>query len=100
MARKAACSTRPSTLLAQVVLLMASSVSALTLSDFQSIATATVPLGCILIYNTSPLSGCSQTDFTAGMGCASSCVHSLRRVQTTLQVVCSEASVPAGSVLR
>ncbi|KAL8371297.1 hypothetical protein RB595_001231 [Gaeumannomyces hyphopodioides] len=100
MAPKSTCSTRPSTLLAQAVLLMASSVSALTLSDFQSIASSSVPLGCILAYNNSPLTGCSQSDFTAGSGCASRCVRSLGLVQSTLQVVCADAPVPTGSVLR
>ncbi|EJT81058.1 hypothetical protein GGTG_01046 [Gaeumannomyces tritici R3-111a-1] len=100
MVPKSTCSIRPSTLLAQAVLLMASSVSALTLSDFQSIASTNVPLGCIMAYNRSPLAGCSQSDFTAGSGCGSRCVRSLGLMQTTLQIVCDGASVPAGSVLR
>ncbi|TLD31621.1 hypothetical protein PspLS_02046 [Pyricularia sp. CBS 133598] len=73
----------------------------LTLASFQSIASSSVPLGCILAYNNTRLSGCKRSDFRSGTGCSASCQRSIQSVEATLQLVCGggDDNVPSGSVL-
>ncbi|KAI6368300.1 hypothetical protein MCOR25_004706 [Pyricularia grisea] len=71
----------------------------LTLASFQSIASSSVPLGCILAYNNTRLSGCKRSDFQSGTGCSASCQRSIQSVEATLQLVCGDVDVPSGSVL-
>lgn len=73
----------------------------LTLASFQSIASSSVPLGCILAYNNTRLSGCKRSDFRSGTGCSASCQRSIQSVEATLQLVCGggDVDVPSGSVL-
>ncbi|KAL2201130.1 hypothetical protein P885DRAFT_65419 [Corynascus similis CBS 632.67] len=77
---------------------MASTVSALSLSQFQPITTATIPLGCILAYNTD-IPGCAINDFVEGSTCSESCLRGIRRVEYALRIVCESANAPRISLL-
>ncbi|OIW33580.1 hypothetical protein CONLIGDRAFT_711462 [Coniochaeta ligniaria NRRL 30616] len=77
---------------------MASTASAMSLSNFQLITSSQVPLGCILAYNT-PILGCSNADFTQGNTCSASCARALQRIEDALISVCGDATVPSTSVL-
>ncbi|KAK3379773.1 hypothetical protein B0T24DRAFT_168533 [Lasiosphaeria ovina] len=80
------------------LLFMASAASAMSLSNFQLITSSTVPISCILAYNT-PIRGCSESDFDTERTCSVSCVNGLIKVQQTLQAVCDDTSIPDASVL-
>ncbi|TPX09445.1 uncharacterized protein E0L32_009333 [Thyridium curvatum] len=80
------------------LLLLASTASALSLSNFQLIASSSVPLGCILAYN-QPLEECSASDFAGGNQCSRSCQRSILKTQRTLQGVCVDVSAPTNTVL-
>ncbi|KAH8909800.1 hypothetical protein BR93DRAFT_420219 [Coniochaeta sp. PMI_546] len=80
------------------LLAMASTASAMSLSNFQLITSSQVPLGCILAYN-APIIGCSNTDFTQGNTCSAGCAKALQRIEDALISVCGDASVPSNSVL-
>ncbi|KAK0722531.1 hypothetical protein B0T26DRAFT_739744 [Lasiosphaeria miniovina] len=77
---------------------MASATSAMSLSNFQLITSSTVPISCILAYNT-PIRGCSESDFDTERTCSVACVNGLIKVQQTLQAVCDDTSIPDASVL-
>lgn len=80
---------------------MASAASAISLSNFQLITSAEVPLSCILAYN-SRLAGCSTSDFTQGSDrntCSAACKKALQNVEDTLTSACGGANVPSSSVL-
>ncbi|KAK3997705.1 hypothetical protein QBC44DRAFT_71356 [Cladorrhinum sp. PSN332] len=81
-----------------ILLLWTTTASALSLSNFQLITSSAVPISCILAYN-SQISGCVTNDFIKGNVCSSECVRGLQRVQSTLQSVCTDASVSGTSVL-
>jgi hypothetical protein len=84
------------------LLAMASTASAMSLSNFQLITSSQVPLGCILAYN-APIRGCSNAaDFTQGPEgntCSAGCKGALQNVADALTTVCGDANVPSGSVL-
>ncbi|AEO57898.1 hypothetical protein MYCTH_2118373 [Thermothelomyces thermophilus ATCC 42464] len=77
---------------------MASTASALSLSQFQPITSATIPLSCILAYDTE-IPGCAISDFVEGATCSSSCLRGLRRLEYALQIVCDDADAPKISLL-
>lgn len=80
------------------LLAMVSAASALSLSNFQLITSAEVPLRCIIAYD-SPISGCSTSDFTQGNTCSTACKNGLQKIENTLTSVCGDANVPSSSVL-
>jgi len=84
------------------ILAMASTASALSLSNFQLITSSQVSLGCILAYN-APILGCSSaSDFTQGAQgnvCSAGCKRALQSVEDALTTVCGNANVPSTSVL-
>ncbi|KAG7290722.1 hypothetical protein NEMBOFW57_000725 [Staphylotrichum longicolle] len=80
------------------LLVLASTASAFSLSNFQVISSTSVPLGCILAYN-SPIPGCSMNDFVKGRVCSAACVRGLTRVQLTLQSACYDVNADAATVL-
>ncbi|KAK4044693.1 hypothetical protein C8A01DRAFT_42597 [Parachaetomium inaequale] len=77
---------------------MASTASALSLSQFQPITAATISLGCILAYN-AEIPSCSINDFVAGKMCSAPCIRGLERIESRLEGVCNSADVPEISVL-
>ncbi|KAK3897593.1 hypothetical protein C8A05DRAFT_47857 [Staphylotrichum tortipilum] len=77
---------------------MASTASALSLSNFQPITSTSVPLGCILAYN-KQIPSCTMNDFTRGNVCSAACVRALTTIQYTLISACNDADVDAGTVL-
>lgn len=80
------------------LLAMASTASAMSLSNFQIITSSQVPLACILAYN-APILGCSNADFTSGNTCSAGCVRALQRIEDALASVCGDANVPSTSLL-
>ena len=89
---------RWSSIWAWPLLVMASTASAFSLSNFQIISSASVPLGCILAYN-SPIPGCTMNDFVRGKGCSAACVNGLTKVQNTLESACYDVNADSGTVL-
>ncbi|KAK4115266.1 hypothetical protein N656DRAFT_490669 [Canariomyces notabilis] len=81
-----------------LLLLMASTASALSLSNFQVIGSSAVPISCILAYN-NEIPGCTVNDFVRGRTCSAECVRGLEEVQETIESVCSNVNAPATSVL-
>ena len=77
---------------------MASTASTLSLSNFQIITSASVPLGCILAYN-SPIPGCTMNDFVKNKGCSAVCVSGLTKVQNTVESACYGVNADSESVL-
>ncbi|KAK0711387.1 hypothetical protein B0H67DRAFT_446972, partial [Lasiosphaeris hirsuta] len=78
--------------------LMASTASALTLSNFQVITSSGVPIACILAYN-NQIPSCTTADFTLGNACSAACVKGLEKVADTLDDVCNGAQVSSASLL-
>ncbi|KAK1751621.1 hypothetical protein QBC47DRAFT_72149 [Echria macrotheca] len=77
---------------------LASTASALTLSNFQVITSSTIPIPCILVYNT-VIPSCTTDDFTMGNSCSAACAAGLARVQDKIQDVCDGVSISAATVL-
>ncbi|KAJ9136730.1 hypothetical protein NKR23_g9597 [Pleurostoma richardsiae] len=98
MGRSRRTSRRPLAPRLQLCLSMASTASAISLADFQLISSSSVPLGCILAYNT-PIVGCSSSDFTQGNTCSSSCERGLQLIEATISSVCDNVDVSSNSVL-
>lgn len=80
------------------LLFIASTASALTLSNFQLITSSGVPIACILVYNT-VIPSCTTDDFTQGTTCSASCADGLGRVQDRIREVCDGVNAPPTSVL-
>ncbi|KAK4152066.1 hypothetical protein C8A00DRAFT_44801 [Chaetomidium leptoderma] len=78
--------------------MMASMASAISLSNFQLITPSTVSVGCILAYN-AQIPSCSIQDFVAENTCSAACARGLVRLQFSLLEICSDANVPATTVL-
>ncbi|KAK4146137.1 uncharacterized protein C8A04DRAFT_25947 [Dichotomopilus funicola] len=81
-----------------VILMMASTTSAIALSTFEQISASTISLGCILAYN-SDIPGCTVNDFGRGGACSATCVRGIERVERSLEGVCDEATVSELSIL-
>lgn len=75
------------------LLAMASTASAMSLSNFQVITSSSVPLACILAYN-NPITGCTANDFTQGQTCSDVCVRNIQRAESTLAAACDGVSAP------
>ncbi|KAM7223695.1 hypothetical protein V8F06_000711 [Rhypophila decipiens] len=81
------------------LLSLTTTASALSLSNFQLITSAQVPLGCILTYNR-PIPFCTNADFTRGNnGCSSDCADAIDRLQDMLQNVCGDGDGSSSSIL-
>ncbi|KAK1768564.1 hypothetical protein QBC33DRAFT_383042 [Phialemonium atrogriseum] len=80
------------------ILAMASTATAMSLSTFQIITSSSVPIGCILAYN-SPISGCSTSDFTQGRTCSDTCVRNIQRVEENIAAACDGVSSTPDTVL-
>lgn len=72
---------------------MASTASAMSLSNFQVITSSSVPFACILAYN-QPISGCTSGDFIQGRSCSALCVRDIQRAQSTLASACAGVNAP------
>ena len=68
-----------------------------TLSNFQMISSLSVPLSCILAYNT-PIRGCSLRDFT-NKSCSPDCQRSLAGAQSNIQGSCNLVDVGPDTLL-
>ncbi|KAJ6439891.1 acyl-CoA dehydrogenase [Purpureocillium lavendulum] len=88
---------RPVRLTDVVFLAGAASGTVFTLSNFQMLSSGSVPLGCILAYNT-PIRGCRIRDFTEKT-CSDECRDSLNEVQSNVQTSCDQISVASGTLL-
>ncbi|KAK5664335.1 hypothetical protein OQA88_556 [Cercophora sp. LCS_1] len=80
------------------LLLMASTASALTLSNFQLITSSGTPIACILAYN-SVIPGCSLSDFQRDSTCSAACAAGLASTQETVRAVCDGVNAPGTTVL-
>ncbi|OTB08427.1 hypothetical protein M426DRAFT_7742 [Hypoxylon sp. CI-4A] len=77
---------------------MASTSSALNLSQFQFITSNQIPKKCIRAYQ-SDIEGCTLIDFTNGSQCSSSCVEGLEETQEHVQKACGDLNVTPNSLL-
>ncbi|GJN82410.1 hypothetical protein PLIIFM63780_005950 [Purpureocillium lilacinum] len=68
-----------------------------SLSNFQMLSGGSVPLNCILAYNT-PIRGCRIRDFTEKT-CSEECRDSLNEVQNNVQASCDLISASEGTLL-
>ncbi|KAI1448304.1 hypothetical protein F5Y02DRAFT_415033 [Annulohypoxylon stygium] len=80
------------------LLAIASTSSALNLSQFQVITSNQIPKSCIKAYQTE-IEGCTRNDFTDGRQCSSSCVEGLEQVQDVIDKACGDLNVSAKSLL-
>ncbi|KAK1951911.1 hypothetical protein LY78DRAFT_542912, partial [Colletotrichum sublineola] len=70
----------------------------LSLSNFQLITELSVPLGCLLAYNT-PISGCQVIDFDSRRTCSAQCTRGLARKQSIIQQACEAVQVQPNTIL-
>ncbi|GKT49840.1 uncharacterized protein ColSpa_10021 [Colletotrichum spaethianum] len=70
----------------------------LSLSNFQLITELSVPLGCLLAYN-SPIIGCRATDFENSRTCSAKCTRGLTRTQNNVRDACQAVQVQANTIL-
>ncbi|KAG6004372.1 hypothetical protein E4U21_001135 [Claviceps maximensis] len=70
----------------------------LTLSNFQSVSTLSLPLECIFAYNT-PMQGCVVGDFGKSAICSSACLQGVVRIQSSIQESCAMVRTGARSLL-
>ncbi|GAO17551.1 uncharacterized protein UV8b_07854 [Ustilaginoidea virens] len=75
----------------------------LTLSNFQPVSAASLPLECVFAYNT-PMRGCGARDFAGGGGgggggCSPMCRGAVATTQAGIQEACALVSAGAGSLL-
>ncbi|KAI0881881.1 uncharacterized protein GGS22DRAFT_191604 [Annulohypoxylon maeteangense] len=80
------------------LLAIASTSSALNLSQFQVITSNQIPKKCIKAYSTD-IEGCTRSDFTNGRQCSSSCVQGLEEVKDVIDDACEGLNVSAKSLL-
>ncbi|KAI1212264.1 uncharacterized protein F4807DRAFT_364911 [Annulohypoxylon truncatum] len=80
------------------LLAIASTTSALNLSQFQVITSNQIPKSCIKAYQ-SDIEGCTRNDFTNGRQCSSTCVQGLEQVQDVIDKACGDLNVSAKSLL-
>ncbi|KAG6035152.1 hypothetical protein E4U41_006240 [Claviceps citrina] len=70
----------------------------LTLSNFQSVSTLSLPLECVFAYNT-PLQGCHVEDFGSAGACSRPCQQGVARTQAGIQRSCAMVSAGDRSLL-
>ncbi|KAI1412862.1 hypothetical protein F5Y13DRAFT_38503 [Hypoxylon sp. FL1857] len=80
------------------LLAMASTASALNLSQFQVITSNQIPKLCILAYQ-NEIKGCTKSDFTGGRQCSASCVKGLQQEQDLIEAACGDLNVSPRSLL-
>ncbi|KAI0841748.1 hypothetical protein F5Y06DRAFT_198718 [Hypoxylon sp. FL0890] len=80
------------------LLVMASTASALNLSQFQLITSNQIPKSCIRAYQTE-IEGCTSDDFTNGRQCSATCVKGLEQEQALVEAVCGDLNVSPRSLL-
>ncbi|KAI1144536.1 hypothetical protein F5Y05DRAFT_29888 [Hypoxylon sp. FL0543] len=80
------------------LLAMASTASALNLSQFQIITSSQIPKRCIRAYQTD-IEGCTTNDFMGGRQCSASCVKGLQQEQALIEAVCGDLNVSPRSLL-
>ncbi|KAI4866893.1 hypothetical protein F4820DRAFT_234438 [Hypoxylon rubiginosum] len=80
------------------LLAMASTSSALNLSQFQVITSNQIPKRCIRAYQ-SDIEGCTRNDFTNGKQCSVSCVQGLEETADKINEACGDLNVSSGSLL-
>ncbi|KAI1106836.1 hypothetical protein F4804DRAFT_270105 [Jackrogersella minutella] len=80
------------------LLAIASTSSALNLSQFQVITSNQIPNSCIRAYQTE-IQGCTRNDFKRGKQCSSSCVQGLQQTQDLIDQACEGLDVSAQSIL-
>ncbi|KAB5558100.1 hypothetical protein GE09DRAFT_100439 [Coniochaeta sp. 2T2.1] len=83
---------------AAALLAMASTASAMSLSNFQIITNSQVPLSCLVAYNT-PILGCSDSDFTKGNACSAVCARGLQSVEDTVASICKGVTISSTTIL-
>jgi hypothetical protein len=71
--------------------------SALSLANFQVIASNAVPRNCIAAYN-QPMTSCSMADFNNGP-CSNNCVQELGAMQSMVQSACHGVQISANTIL-
>ncbi|KAI2639594.1 hypothetical protein GGS26DRAFT_274472 [Hypomontagnella submonticulosa] len=80
------------------LLAMASTTSALNLSQFQIITSNQIPKRCIRAYQ-SDIEGCTRNDFTNGRQCSASCVKGLQETEELINEACGDLNVNPKSLL-
>ncbi|KAI0194356.1 hypothetical protein EV127DRAFT_216575 [Xylaria flabelliformis] len=81
------------------LLTIGSTVSAVSLQDFQTIGIIQVPsLSCLSAYGSS-ISGCSRSDFKDGVQCSESCARGIQQDQANIIAACRNLEVNARSLL-
>ncbi|KAI0104905.1 hypothetical protein F4776DRAFT_668754 [Hypoxylon sp. NC0597] len=80
------------------MLAIASTTSALNLSQFQVITSNQIPKLCILAYQ-NEIEGCTRNDFTNGRQCSASCVKGLQQEQALIEAACGDLNVSPRSLL-
>ncbi|KAI6091939.1 hypothetical protein F4821DRAFT_174668 [Hypoxylon rubiginosum] len=80
------------------LLALASTSSALNLSQFQVITSNQIPKRCIRAYQ-SDIDGCTRSDFTNGRQCSASCVKGLEETAEKIDEACGDLNVSSGSLL-
>ncbi|KAI1769245.1 hypothetical protein GGR53DRAFT_231795 [Hypoxylon sp. FL1150] len=77
---------------------LASTSSALNLSQFQVITSNQIPKACIRAYQ-SDIDSCTKSDFTNGRQCSASCVKGLEETAEKIDEACGDLNVTSGSLL-
>lgn len=72
--------------------------AALSLADFQLIASNAIPSNCIAAYN-SPIVGCSKRDFRSGRQCSADCVKGLLKASSLMDTFCRGVAVDPRTLL-
>lgn len=86
------------TLFLVFLLAMEASGRFLSLANFQSISSESLPLGCVIAYN-APIQGCSRKDFENGNTCSAACQNGITRVESNIQSSCVLVSIGSSSLL-
>ncbi|KAK5994520.1 hypothetical protein PT974_04998 [Cladobotryum mycophilum] len=74
------------------------SASFLTLSNFEALASLSLPLNCVFAYNT-PIRGCDVNDFMEESICSPRCRQGLQSVQINVMSSCTGISVMRDTLL-
>ncbi|KAI1404015.1 hypothetical protein F4819DRAFT_173763 [Hypoxylon fuscum] len=80
------------------LLAVASTSSALNLSQFQVITSNQIPKKCIRAYQTE-IEGCTSNDFTNGRQCSATCVNGLQKEASLVNDACGDLNVSQRSLL-
>lgn len=89
---------RTSTLRLFDLLFLASAASAVSLSSFKLISSNGLPLACVIAYNT-PISGCTNNDFTTGNTCSSTCIEGIETTEALINSACDQVDPGDNTIL-